>query len=294
MKGNDLDAFRVLDKIVSEGSFSKAAAALHKTVPAISYSIAQLEARYGLNMVDRSGYRVTLTPCGVRMLEEARKVINQADYLSSVATQLTDHWEPKLEVIIDGMLEPSIILQVIDYVQSKNAPTIFQLTPEYLGGVERRFDIDNADIMFSLNYPHDNRWLSEHLFDIETMLVASPSSNLDKNKRYRLSDLSAVREVSVQDSSHQQPEPGRSLGSSELFFVGDFYTKKQAILSGMGIGWMPLSWVTEEINNGKLFEVNYSGGSRDQYQVCVGTWKNRHPGRAQSYFIESIKQHFES
>ena len=292
MKGNDLDAFRVLERIITTGSYSKAAKSLNKTVPAISYSISQLESRYGFTMLDRSAYRVSLTPYGSRMLKEAKKVISQADYLDSVAARIKDNWEPSLEVVIDGMLDPGIVLQVISHLKSLGAPTTFQLSSEYLGGVEKRFEIDNADIMFSLNYPSNERYLSEHLFDIEVMLVASPTLGLEKKSKYTLNDLSKILEISVQDSSYQLPEPGRSLGNSELFFVGDFYTKKQAILKGMGIGWMPVNWITHDLEQNNLFEVNYTGGSKDQYQVCVSTWKNRHQGQAQIKFVELIKQYF--
>jgi len=289
MRGNDLDAFNILAEIVARGSFKKAAEALHKTVPAISYSVSQLEKRYGLNLVDRSSYRATLTDHGVRLLNEARKVMAQAEYLDSVAAQLLDDWEPSLEVIIDGMLDPRFVLDTIQALKAEGVSTTFQLTTEYLGGVEKRFQQNRADIMFTLNYTANEQWHCVNLFDIDVMLVASPHLLSDRKTTYELNDLTRYLEVSVKDSSFTDPVPGRSLGGLDMFFVGDFYTKKQAILRGMGLGWMPTTWIKEELASGNLVEVPYSGGARDRYKLWLGTWKTSAAGKAQTRFILNVK-----
>ncbi len=291
MRGANLDGFRVLDRIITKGSFARAAASLNKTVPAISYTVAQLESSYGLKLLDRSGYRVKLTDSGTRMLKEAHNLLGQAEYLDSVAERLKHNWEPKLEVVIDGMLLPGLVLQAVEKVAAMGAPTTIQLTTEYLSGVATRFDTAGADIMLSLGFAIDDRWLSEHLFDVEVILVAAPGTGLVPDRQYSHDQLSRQVEVSVQDSSFNTPEPGRSLGIPNIFYVGDFYTKKQAILKGMGIGWMPESWVEDELSCGLLFEVNYTAGSRDRYPVSVGTWKYRQPGRAQERFITSVRHY---
>ena len=292
MKGNNLDAFRVLDKIVKEGSYAKAALALHKTVPSLSYSITNLEKRLDIILLDRSEYRVKTTPLGERLLKEARDVIVRADRLNSLAKQLKSDWEPTLEIVIDGMLTPNIILNVIAQVKAQGSPTIFHLTTEYLGGVGKRFDQANADIMFSLENTYDDRSVMVHLFDIEVLLVAAPSTGLQSNVKYSLADLADLPEISVQDSSYTHAQPGRSLGCSELFFVGDFYIKKQAITNGMGIGWMPKSWIDNELESGALFPINVDGQERDTYPVYVGFSKVRFSGRAQTLFIETLKNQF--
>ena len=178
MRGNDFEAFKVLDAVIKEGGYTQAAKILNKTVPAISHNISQLEARYGLTLLDRSEYRVKLTKHGLRLLEEARKIINQSDYLDSIAGKLTDDWEPSVEVVFDGLLEPDIILDVIANIKQAGAPTTFQLTTEYLKGVEKRFAQDKADIMFSLEPTNHDDWQIDHLFDLEIVLVGSPRLGL--------------------------------------------------------------------------------------------------------------------
>jgi LysR family transcriptional regulator, cyn operon transcriptional activator len=48
-------------------SFSRAAAALHKTQPAVSYQVQQLERQLGARLFDRTTRRLTFTPAGDRL-----------------------------------------------------------------------------------------------------------------------------------------------------------------------------------------------------------------------------------
>ncbi|MBX2858225.1 MAG: LysR family transcriptional regulator [Cellvibrionaceae bacterium] len=292
MRGTDFDAFAMLDAIVRGGTLATAAQELNKTVATISYRMSQLEAHYGMQMLDRSGYRLKLTPEGSRILDEARKVMHQAKVLDSVASQINQVWEPKLDIVFDGMLDPEIILNVIKHIKAQGAPTTFQLLIEYRRGVEQRFLEGHTDVMFSLSYAENPDSVNHYLFDIDVVLVASPNIGLAAEQAYQLDQLTDYLEVSVQDSSYDDPVPGRTLGGPSLFFIGDFYTKKQALLKGMGIGWMPLRWVNRELASGELIEVNYCGGSRDTYPVYVGTRKAQRPGKAQTLFVELLKASF--
>jgi DNA-binding transcriptional LysR family regulator len=67
----DLDP-RYLQAFVEVGralSFSRAASTLHRTQPAVSYQIRQLEQQLGASLFDRATRRLTLTPAGVRLLD---------------------------------------------------------------------------------------------------------------------------------------------------------------------------------------------------------------------------------
>ncbi|HEU0034173.1 MAG TPA: LysR family transcriptional regulator [Kofleriaceae bacterium] len=67
----DLDP-RYLQAFVAVGralSFSRAATTLHRTQPAVSYQIHQLEEQLGARLFDRTTRRLTLTAAGVRLLD---------------------------------------------------------------------------------------------------------------------------------------------------------------------------------------------------------------------------------
>src|SRR5215475_13888381 len=67
----DLDP-RYLQTFLAVGrarSFSRAAAALRRTQPAVSYQIQQLEAQLGARLFDRTTRRLSLTHAGVDLLD---------------------------------------------------------------------------------------------------------------------------------------------------------------------------------------------------------------------------------
>jgi DNA-binding transcriptional LysR family regulator len=69
---------RHLIALAESGSFSRAAAAVHLTQPALSRSIKSLEDELGQPLADRVGKRVEFTPVGREVLERARQLVADA------------------------------------------------------------------------------------------------------------------------------------------------------------------------------------------------------------------------
>lgn len=77
----DLRLLRHARALAEEGSFARAARALHLTQPALSRSIQELERRTGLKLFDRGGNRVEPTDLGRVFLAHARELLGRAEAL---------------------------------------------------------------------------------------------------------------------------------------------------------------------------------------------------------------------
>lgn len=64
-----------------------------------------------------------------------------------------------------------------------------------------------------------------------------------------------------------------------MFCFSGFIAKKQALLMGLGFGWMPLYLVARELKNGRLRELRYLGGSRFRFTPLLVHRLDRPPGR---------------
>jgi DNA-binding transcriptional LysR family regulator len=73
--------------LAEKGSFTKAAEHVHLTQPALSRSIAQLEAELGMKLVDRIGKKCEVTAFGNVVLDHARRVIFETEELYRVVKQ---------------------------------------------------------------------------------------------------------------------------------------------------------------------------------------------------------------
>ena len=65
-------------------------------------------------------------------------------------------------------------------------------------------------------------------------------------------------------------------------------SKKQALLAGIGFGWMPLYLVEKTLKAGQLVEVNYQHGSRFSFTPHL-VWRADNPlGKTGQKFIEKL------
>ncbi len=275
----DLESLRVLDTVVREGGFAKAAERLHKAQSAISYQVRKLEQSLGLELLTRDGYRAKLTPAGEAVLAEGRRLLVQASQVEALAREFSQGWEPKLTVIIDGILDLEPILAALKTLADAHIPTRIQVKVEYLYGVQYRFDKENADIMLVKDYQSQPNLQAVELPDVECVLCAASSHPLTQAATVTLNDLQQQIELSVQDSS-ERGDDRHMFGGERVFFLAGFTAKKQALLMGLGFGWMPRYLIEQELATGTLKEVPYVGGARYRFTPALVHRRDQPLGRA--------------
>src|ERR1700739_2226530 len=86
------------DAVVTEGSFQAAAEKLRRAQPSVSSALKNLESQLGLSLLDRSGYRVTLTEAGRSFHERTRVFLHELRALKNHATQLAMGEESGLRI----------------------------------------------------------------------------------------------------------------------------------------------------------------------------------------------------
>jgi DNA-binding transcriptional LysR family regulator len=285
-----LDAIETLEAIQETGSFAGAARRLHKVQSAVSYSIRQLEEALGVTLFDRGGHRAQLTDVGRAILDEGRLLLSRARRLETLAARFQDQWEPRLEVVIDGILPVQPILQVLKRMADEAVPTRMQVKVEFLGGVQDRFEKDRADLMLVKDYTPSTSLLPHRLPEVEAVLVASREHPLTRARTsLELADLHRHVEITVHDSSESRRLTNPHLfGGERVFYLSDFLTKKTALLLGLGFGWMPLYQVHEELEAGSLRELPYRGGSRFRFAPALVHPVDRPLGRAGQRFLELL------
>jgi DNA-binding transcriptional LysR family regulator len=284
-----LEQMRTLEAIVRTGSFSAAARDLHKAQSAVSYGVQQLELRLDVELFDRTGHRAVLTDAGHAILAEGRKLLEAADRIEDLARRIGDEWEPRLEIVIDGILPQYPIMRILKALADEGSPTQIQVKVEFLGGVEYRFEQENADIMLVKDYVARASDVSVPLADIESALVCSPTHPLSSRRSVTNGDLHEYVELSIHDSSNANASPDpTSFGGSRIFYLSDFETKRKALQMGLGFGWLPLYLAEEPLREGVLVEVDYEAGSRYSFAPQLVYRATRLPGRTARRFVELL------
>jgi len=290
----DLEALSALDAVVRHGSFARAAEALHKVTSAVSYQVKKLEEQLNLTLVDRSAYRVRLTAEGEAVLAEGRRLLRQAYQVEALAQQLASGWEARLLVVVDGILPLADTLRALKQLVDEGVPTRVQLKIEFLGGVQHRFEKEQADLMLVKEYQPSALLQAQAKAEVECVLCVAPEHALarlaaEAGRPLRLEELQDHVELSVQDSSDQGSDR-QMFGGERVFYLSGFVAKRQALLMGMGFGWMPRYLVDEPLAAGQLVELPYQGGSRFRFIPWLVQRLDRPPGRAGQRLIELLSR----
>ena len=284
----DLEALQALDAVIRHGGYAQAAVQLNKVSSALSYQIRKLEDQLRLPLLDRSGYRVRLTPEGEAVLAEGRRLLQQAGRIEALAEQLATGWEARLLVVVDGILPLADTLQALKRLADEGAPTRVQLKIEFLGGVQYRFEKERADLMLAKDYVPDPACRAQALPSVECVLCVAPGHPLATSDRVAsLADLQSHVELTVQDSSERGGD--RNLfGGERVFHLSGFVAKRQALLMGMGFGWLPRYLADEHLADGSLRELGYEGGSRYRFTPWLVERLDRPPGRAGRRLVDLL------
>lgn len=154
----DLSALELLVAVADHGSLSAGARAVGTAQPNASRSLARLERRLGLGLLQRSTRGSSLTPAGLMVVEWARQVLTAATELREGASTLRDEGTARLTVaasqtiaehLLPGWLshlretEPSVSVvahventqQVVDDVRRGRADVGFVEGPQAPSGL---------------------------------------------------------------------------------------------------------------------------------------------------------------
>src|SRR5437762_11451358 len=86
----DLMSLRIFLAVAEERSFSRAAAKVHRTQPAVSHAVRRLETDLGEQLFDRSSKSGTLTDAGRVLQNYGQRLVRLAEETESAMRELRD------------------------------------------------------------------------------------------------------------------------------------------------------------------------------------------------------------
>lgn len=284
-----LEQARALDALAREGTLQKAARVLHKGHTAVLYALGGLEAQTGLVLLDRSGYRLRLTPAGLEVLEHARRMLASERGLAEAVARMKTGWEPALRVVFDGIVSIEPLLGWMRALLGEGAPTRVSISAEFLGGVEEAYERTQADLMVAV-LPAQLPGLSwRALPPLRALLVAHRAHPLATGRR-RLSaaDLSEHVLLTVRGSDPRLSLSTAGLTGRASVHLNDFGSKKRAIVEGLGFGWLPEHVAGPELRRGTLRVLRFAAGAEHEFHPRLYHREGLHLGRAGGALLEAL------
>jgi DNA-binding transcriptional LysR family regulator len=98
MRQMNLDHLRALVEVVAQGSFSAAARKLNLSQPAVSLQIRELEARWGVKLIERVGKQALATAPGRELIERAQRIFRECDAAEESMRHFHDGWLGRVHI----------------------------------------------------------------------------------------------------------------------------------------------------------------------------------------------------
>jgi LysR family carnitine catabolism transcriptional activator len=179
--------------VVEHGGFTRAAAALHVTQPALSEGIARLEAELGIVLFHRVGRRPVVSAAGEAFLEPARQLLRDRTVLTTSVAAVVGLAAGRLDLVALPTLAVEPLSPIVGAFRRAHPGVVVHIEqPEEAAAITTRVRSGRSEIGLA-ELPVDEKGLvSEQLLVQELVVVLPPASPLAERGRLTMVDLAAV------------------------------------------------------------------------------------------------------
>lgn len=258
------EAIETLILVSQEGSFAAAARKLGKVPSALTYSMRQLEEELDVLLFDRRSKHAQLTPAGKELLIEGQRLLLEIDSIANRVKRVATGWEPELTIAFDGVVSQKILLELVEQFLDGNPPTRLRLRHEILSGTWETLARGEADIAIGVTEPQSipAGIQMEMMGELNFVFTVSPKHPLATIHGPIGNDLLIKhRAIAIADSARQfEPRTVGLLPGQDVLTVPTSAMKIEALLAGLGCGFIPEPMVKSYLKSGQLIEKEIAGG----------------------------------
>ena len=254
-----LESLRVFVRVVELGSITAGGRDLRLTPSTASGRIKELEARFGVRLLNRTTRKLTTTEIGQVLFDDARKVISALEETESNVASYRGTPQGVLRMIAPVVLGRRLIAPLIPEFRAANPEIELRL---HL--TDRNFNLveDHIDIGFVLGQPADSTLSWRKFADCARVLVAAPDYLARAGTPQSPDDLMAHNCLLLRFP--RSPEYfwvlDTAKGPRRMTVSGGFDTDDGDVLTGWalaraGIANRPRYEVADDLETGRLIEV---------------------------------------
>lgn len=253
----NLTQLQTLSVLQRSSSLEQAAQKLHKTQPALSMALKKLELDCGFAILDRSAYRLKLTPAGERFAQQAEQLLAQYRELAALSDHLKAGAEASFKIACDEAVEISALLQVMQQAQQQFRYTDFALSHDYRLLALEKLRQGEAQLAISPWYPV---FISQGDFTTQQVghfeLVAVAHRDLLARLSAPLQSLAQLQALPqlIGDSAAMDYASGAfaPLQCPQRLKINNSQMMYLALCHGLGWGLISRPHVASELANGTL------------------------------------------
>jgi len=258
MRGSQFAELSAFVTVAEHRNFTKAAAQLGISRPSLSHTIRSLEERLGVRLLNRTTRSVALTDAGERLLADAQPVLDGIDKAIEHVNAFRDKPSGTLRLSMTRVTASFIVGPLLPQFLAKYPDIKLEVASDdtHSDIVSSRFD---AGIRIGERIAKDMIAVRV-LDDQRLMAVASPAYLAHRPPPATPEDLHAHNCVrlrsdwdgSIQSWHFENADRRLEIAVDGSLVVNDWSLVVNAVLGGIGVGYIPELLVSSHVEDGRL------------------------------------------
>lgn len=290
----DLDQMRGFLETAREKSFTKAAAKLFLTQPAVSLQVKALETELGTKLFERRGKQVLLTDAGRLFFERSEEVL---DLVSRVEQDIASLGELKTGRLRIGTSDTNcayVLPPVVKAFREMYPGIELRLTDRMSAEVVRLVFEGSVDFGLATLPVAESRVKADFLFVRDDVVICPVGHPLTQLSKVSLAEVVTYPMLMLEQGSTSRALLDRVLQEADLtaqvvMELGSIEVMKRFVEIGLGVALVPEVAVQEEVLAKRIAAVRVVG--LPAREVGLVQRHSGHLSRAAEVFLDVLKAH---
>jgi len=269
----DLSALKMFLAVAHERSFSRAAATVHRTQPAVSQAVRRLEADMGEQLFDRTSKNGTLTEAGRVLQNYGQRLVRLAEETESAVRELRDLRRGRVLVGANEAAVHTLLPLIARFRQRfpDIAADVRRVPARQIAVEVQQGSLDFGALTF---HPPQPGLLEVAIGSDELVLLVPPSHALATRRQVAMEEMAAEPVI-----AHNDPSPARErvlrlfeqrhISLRMVISLPSLDGIKRAVELKLGVAMLPRRCAITEIASGRLVAVPVAGVSRRRLVMLV-------------------------
>lgn len=241
-----LNELRFIVAVARERNFRRAAEKSFISQPALSLAIQKLEEELGLKIFERGKNEVALTPVGAAIVEQAQRVLEEAERIREIAAQGRDQLVAPLRIGVIHSVGPYLLPDLIPALKKVAPQMPLEVEENITANLDTLLRNGKLDVIVVALPFGDGGILTHPLYDEPFDVVVNSEHRWASRRSIRPQELSEEK-VLLLDSGHcfsnqvEEACPELHRKGADIQQGTSLETIRNMVASGLGVTVLPAS-----------------------------------------------------
>ena len=263
MKRATFRQMEVFETVARHLNYSRAAEQLRLSQPAVSIHVKQLEGYAGLPLFEQLGKRIYLTRAGHEMLHYSRAVLQQVKEAEEALAALKGIHGGLLNIAVISAGDYFFPGLLAEFCRRHDNVTV-QLSVNNREEIVRQLVENTTNLAVLLRPPGHPNMIAEAFAPQPHVIIAAPGHALARERHISLQALANEAFIVRERGSDTRLAMEEMLAEFRVKFniameIKSTETIKQAVIAGMGIGFLSAHTIGRDLEAGRLSVLDVEG-----------------------------------